>query len=183
MAFLVLVIILSAGCTGSSPSLSGPAPGSPASGSQDNVSWKAFPLTDLQGKGNFSINEFAGKPVLVPILSEDCPTCIVLLNRQLAEIDRLPGVLGGKIVVVSLDLDLPGGPGFIASHRDLANVTGFAARSPDNLTLNLLHTFGPFAIDTDTVPVILVCPDGRDLLLPTGVKTTEVLDATLAQEC
>jgi len=51
--------------------------------------WKAFPLTDLQGKGTFSVNQFGGKPVLVPVLSEDCPACIILQSQQLAEIDRL----------------------------------------------------------------------------------------------
>ena len=182
-ALILIIAILSAGCTGPASS----PPGSPSNvsvpASGDNPSWKIFPLTDLKEKGNFSITSFSGKPVLVPILSEDCPTCIVLLNRQLAEIDRLPGVREGKITVVSLDLDPAGGPGYIVAHHDQYNFTGYSARSPEDLTLNLLHTFGPFAIDTSAAPVILVCPDGHDLLLPNGVKTAEVLGATLEEEC
>ena len=86
-------------------------------------------------------------------------------------------------MVVALDLDPVGSAGFIEKHHNEFNFTGFTARSPDELTLNLLHTFGPFAVGTDAVPVILVCPDGRDLLLPVGVKTAEALNATLAKEC
>ena len=183
VVLLLLMMILSATCTGPSPSSSGPAPGIPATGSDTNVSWKAFPLTDMQGKGNFSVDRFAGKPVLVPVLSEDCPTCIVLQSQQLAEIGRLPGVQERKIMVVALDLDPAGNAGFIEAHHTEFNFTGFTAYSPDELTQNLLHTFGPFAIDTDAVPVILVCPEGRELLLPAGVKTAEVLNATLVNTC
>jgi len=180
---LIFIMILSAGCTGPSPAPPGPAPGSPTAAPGINLSWKAFPLTDLQGKGNFSVNQFTGKPVLVPVLSEDCPTCIVLQTRQLAEIGRLPGVQEGKIMVVALDLDPAGSAGFIEKHHDEFTFTGFTARSPDALSQNLLNTFGPFAVDTDAVPVILVCPDGHDLLLPAGVKTAEALNASLAKEC
>jgi hypothetical protein len=183
VALPLLMMVLAAGCTGSSPAASGPAPGPAAAGPDINLSWKAFPLTDLQGKGNFSVNQFTGKPVLVPVLSEDCPTCIVLQSRQLAEIGRLPGVQEGKIMVVALDLDPAGSAGFIEKHHTEFTFTGFTARSPDDLTLDLLHTFGPFAVDTDAVPVILVCPDGHDLLLPAGVKTAEALNASLVKEC
>lgn len=183
VTLFLLMMIISAGCTGPSPAPPRPAPGSAAAGSDTNLSWKAFPLTDLQGKGNFSVNQFTGRPVLVPVLSEDCPTCIVLLGRQLAEIGRLPKVQEGKIMVVALDLDPSGSAGFIEKHHNEFNFTGFTARSPDTLTQNLFRTFGPFAVDTDAVPVILVCPDGRDLLLPAGVKTAEALNATLVKEC
>ena len=183
VGLLIFIMILSAGCTGPSPAPPGLAPCSAAAGSDNNLSWKTFPLTDLQGKGNFSVNQFTGKPVLVPVLSEDCPTCIILLSRQLAEIGHLPGVQEGKIMVVALDLAPVGSAGFIEKHHDEFNFTGFTARSPDALSQNLLHTFGPFAVDTDAVPVILVCPDNHDLLLPAGVKTAEALNATLAKEC
>lgn len=182
-AVLLVFFILSAGCTGPAPSPTGSVPASPVSSSPDRISWKAYPLTDLQGKGNFSVNQFAGKPVLVTVQSVACPPCIIQLNRQLAEIDRIPGVREGTIIVISLDLDPAGDSGFIASYHDQINFTGYSAHSPDDLTLDLFHTFGPFAVDPATVPVILVCPDGHDLLLTAGVKTAEILNATLTKEC
>ena len=183
VALLLLIMILFTGCSGPSSATQVPTTGSPVADSSTNLSWRDFPLTDLQGRGNFSVNHFAGNPELVPVLSEDCPTCIVLQSRQLAEIGRISGVQEGKITVIALDLDPAGSAGFIADHKNEFTFTGFTAHSPDDLTQNLLHTFGPFAIDTDAVPVILVCPDGHDLLLPAGVKTAEDLNATVAQEC
>jgi hypothetical protein len=177
------MIILSAGCTDSLSSPSGSVPASPVSGSPYNGSWKEYPLTDMQGKGNFSVNMFAGKPVLVSVQSVACPSCILQLIRQLEEISRVPAVQEGKIIVVSLDIDPSENAGFIASYHDRFNFTGYTAHSPTDLSVNLFHTFGPFAIDPATVPVILVCPDGRDLLLPTGVKTAENFNATLVKEC
>jgi Leu/Phe-tRNA-protein transferase len=43
--------------------------------------------------------------------------------------------------------------------------------------------YGIFAVETDAVPVILLCPDGRALLLPSGVKSAENLTTTIGQEC
>lgn len=147
------------------------------------MSWKEYSLPDVQGTGNFSVHQFAGKPVLVTVQSGACPSCTIQLIRQMEEIARLPEVREGTIIVVSLDLDPAGDAGFITPYRDRFNFTGYSAYSPDDLTLDLFHTFGPFAVDPAAVPVILVCPDGHDHLLPAGVKTAEVLNATLAQEC
>jgi len=182
--FLLLAILLSSGCAGLVPSPRNPGPASPTlSAAYDNRSWMNYPLTDLAGKGNFSVNAFPGKTVLVPVVSTACPTCIVQLVRQLDEIDRLSGVHDGSIVVVSLDLDPADGPGFIATYANRSRVSGYSARSPTALTLQVLDTFGPFSIGTDTIPVILVCPDGYARLLPAGLKTTAMLNATLAEEC
>lgn len=126
---------------------------------------------------------FAGTPVLVSVQSVSCPSCIILLSRQLDEIDQLPELHNGKVVIVSLDLDPAGDTNFLASRAGRSNFSGFAAHAPTDLTLNLFQTLGPFAVNTDTAPVILVCPDGHDLLFPPGVKTAESISATLAKEC
>ncbi len=182
--FLLLAILLSAGCTGPGPSPRNPDPASPmSSAAYDNQSWMNYPLADLAGKGNFSVNAFPGKTVLVPVVSTACPTCIVQLVRQLDEIDRLSGVHDGSIVVVSLDLDPADGPGFIATYANRSRASGYSARSPTALTLQVLDTFGPFSIGTDTIPVILVCPDGHALLLPSGLKTSEMLNAMISEKC
>ena len=181
---LLLALLLSAGCTGLFPAPLNPGPATPTpTAAYDNRSWMDYSLTDLAGKGNFSVNAFSGKTVLVPVVSTACPTCIVQLVRQLDEIDRLSGVHDGSIVVVSLDLDPADGPGFIATYANRSRASGYSARSPTALTLQVLETFGPFSIGTDTIPVILVCPDGHARLLPAGLKTAEMLNATLSEEC
>ena len=182
-AIILAVLILSSGCTGNAPAH---APSSMAPVSEDpgsGTSWKEIAISDLQGRGNFSVSSLVGKTVIVPVVSVSCPECIVQLQKQLVEIDRLEKGSPGRITIVSLDVDPDIGPGFMVAYGDPVHFTGYSARSPPEMTLALLHRFGPFAIDTETIPVLLVCPDGHDLLLPAGVKTAESLNETIAREC
>jgi hypothetical protein len=92
-------------------------------------------------------------------------------------------VIDGRIDVVLLDLDPSGEPGFIATYAARNNYRGYSAHSPNDLTLSILTTFGPFSIDTSAVPVIMVCPQGNEILLPPGLKTAEMLNATILEVC
>ena len=179
-AFIIALVIV-AGCSGTAPAspavTTAPVPHDQGSGQL----WKETVLTDLQGRGNFSIGAFAGRTVIVRVVSDSCPTCIVQLQREIGEIDGLAQGNPG-IVVVSLDIDPDTGPGFMAGYGG-ADFSGYSARSPPELTLGLLHRFGPFAIDPETIPVILVCPGGKELLLPPGIKTGGSLNETIAREC
>jgi hypothetical protein len=182
-AFLCLVLILSSGCTSviqPPPVIVTPSPPAVKDGDR---SWMEVPLTDLQGKGNFSIMSFAGNTVIVQVVSDACPSCVSQLSRELSEIERLAGVQDKSITVVALDIDPPGDRGFIAKYNDQFNFSGYTARSPEDMTLHLLHSLGPFAVDTESIPVILICPDGHEILLPPGFKTADALQTIRAKEC
>jgi hypothetical protein len=182
-AFLCLVMVLSSGCTsGVQPQPVIVTPSPPAVKDGDR-SWMEVPLTDLQGKGNFSIRSFAGKTVILLVVSDACPSCISQLSREIGEIGRLAGVQDKSIIVVILDIDPPGDPGFVAKYHDQFNFSGYTARSPEDMPLHLLHSLGPFAVDTESIPVILVCPDGEEVLLPPGFKTTDTLETLRITEC
>ncbi len=156
-AAVLIMIVLISGCT-SLPS-SRPA-GLPEETPKDQQpSWTDIPLTDLRGHGIFTIGALSERPVLVAIVSESCPSCVILLRRQLEEIDGIPGVQNNTITAVALDLDPAFGPGFVTAQN--AAFTGRTARAPETLSLQLLQELGPFAVDPTQVPVILVCP-GRD---------------------
>jgi hypothetical protein len=178
-ASVLVALIIVAGCTSAPPASSAQFPEDSFAG----AAWKDAPLTDLQGRGNVSIGSFAGKTVIVPLLSVSCSPCIIQLTRQLAEAEELARNNPGHIVVVSLDIDPDTGPGFVEIYGDPAHSGNYAARSPQDLTMQIYRRFGPFAIDPGTIPVILVCPGGQDLLLPTGLKTAEALNETIAREC
>lgn len=180
---LLAVLILSTGCTAPAQPQSPDFPPTAKAVSEDITSWMDMPVTDMKGACTLRIRKFSGKTVIVPVLSGSCSSCILLLTRQLDEIDRLPALRKGEIVILALDLDPPPGPGFIAAYHDTPAFTGYSARSPEGMTRDLFHRFGPFATDTAMVPVILVCPDGHDLLLPPGVKTAEMIDALIGKEC
>lgn len=183
VAMIIPVLILLSGCIGTPAS---PAPvdaGQVAAGTPAGASWKETPLTDLQGRGNFSIGSFAGKTVIVPVVSVSCASCIVQLSRQLDEAGRAARQSNDSARVVVLDIDPDTGPGFFAASGDPGSFDGYSARVPEEMSLQIFRRFGPFAVDTTSVPVILVCPDGHDLLLPPGLKTVESLSGTMAREC
>ncbi len=183
IAAAVLVLVFTAGCTSvpsSPPAGKTTEPGTPADQLQ---SWMDVPLTDLQGRGIFTVRSLSVQPVLVVVVSESCPSCVILLERQLDEISRLYRVQKGIVTVVVLDLDPGPGPGFVAAHPGALNFTGYTARIPTKEADDLLQTFGPFAVDTAQVPVILVCPGRDGQLLPPGVKTEPVLNTTIISRC
>jgi hypothetical protein len=183
VVFFCLVLVLCSGCT----SVVQPPPvivtPSPPAVKDGDGSWMEVPLTDLQGKGNFSIRSFAGKTVILQVVSDACPSCVSQLSREIGEIERIPGVQDKSITVVALDIDQPGDSGFIAKYHDQFNFSGYTARSPEGMTLQLLNNKGPFAVDTGSIPVILICPDGHEVLLPPGFKTTDALQTYRAKEC
>jgi hypothetical protein len=183
LVFLIVALAFLSGCTGKSPPAS-PAPVPDLTpGPHAGISWKEMPLSDLRGRGNFSISGFSGSTVIVPVFSVSCPSCIPLLRRQIDEAGHLATEDPGRIIVVALDTDPDTGPDFLTAYGSQAAFTGYLARSPEAMNLDLFQRFGPFALDTTTVPVILVCPDGHDLLLPPGIKIAEDLNETLAREC
>jgi hypothetical protein len=177
VAVCTIALVVIAGCSGT-------VPGSPSTTQveETGLSWKDIVLTDLQGRGNFSIGTFAGRTAIVQVVSDSCPSCIVQLRREIGEIAGSSLENTGGVVVVALDLDPADGPGFIARYGG-GNFTGYSARSPPELTLGLFHRFGPFAINPETIPVILVCPDGTGLLLPPGLKTSATVNQTIAKVC
>ncbi|HET6581199.1 MAG TPA: hypothetical protein VFG36_04890 [Methanoregula sp.] len=142
-----------------------------------------MPLSDLRGKGNFSVRSFAGRPLLLPVLSDACPSCVLQLSWQIREIEQLGGVKDGNITVIALDIDPPGDPGFISKHQDQFSFSGYTTRLPDDRILELLRTFGVFAVDTNTNPVILICPGGKAVLLPPGPKDSGSLETLMTKEC
>lgn len=179
--FLILILILSSGCTNTFEPLPTLIQPTPASGTDVDRSWMDIPLTDLQGKGNFSIGSFTGRSVILPVVSDACPSCVRQLSWQIGEIERLDGVQDKSITVLVLDIDPPGDPGFIAKYHD--NFTGYTARSSDDMTLHLLRDFGVFAVDTATNPVVLICPDGHAVLLPPGPKAADSIETFRTKEC
>ena len=181
-ALALVILVLSAGCTGTTAP-SPPGTAVPAGTGRPGTAWVAYPLADQGGRGNFSISGFAGSAVLVSVVSVSCPSCIPQLRRQVDEAGRLAVQGSGHILVVVLDLDPGPGPGFLDTYGNRDEFHGYSARSPEGMTQAIFDRFGPFSVDTTAVPVILVCPDGRDLLLPPGLKTAESLKAILAREC
>lgn len=183
MTALLLLCFLSAGCTSVVQSPTVVAPPSSPTVTEGERSWTEMPLTDLEEKGIFSLHSFGAKPVILLVVSDSCPSCINLLNREIGEIGQLPAVRNKTIPFVVLDIDPPGDPGYIAKYHNQFSFTGYTARASPSMTLQLLHDLGPFAIDPQTIPVILICPGGHEVLLPPGLKPAGAFDILQSNEC
>jgi hypothetical protein len=183
---MLLILILAAflfvpGCT-TVPASPLPQSGDSSMKSPDTA-WKDTPLTDLGGRGNFTISGFAGTTVIVPLVSVSCATCLPQLNRQIDEAGNIARHGSNRTEVIVLDMDPAAGPDFLSAYGGRKTFTGWSARVPLDMVSQIFRRFGPFAVDTQAIPVILVCPDGRDLLFPPGLKTAGDLDRAIAAEC
>ena len=139
-----------------------------------------MPLTDLQGKGIFSLRSFEVKLVILQGVSDSCPSCINLLS---GEIEQLPAVRNGTIPFVILDTDPPGDPVYIAKYSSQSSFTGYTARASPETTLQMLQNLGLFAIDPQTASVIHFCPGGHEVLLPPDLKPAGAFDILQSNEC
>ncbi len=92
--------------TACSPSASTPPPepGSSPQGPAVTPEWFDVELTDVQTGETFTVNDYAGKVVLVETMAIWCPNCIVQAN----EVRKLHEMLGNPddLVSVSLDVDV-----------------------------------------------------------------------------
>ena len=70
----------------------------------DTPEWFDIELTDVQTGGTFTMNDYAGKVVLVETMAIWCPNCIIQAN----EVRTLHEILGNPedLVSVSLDVDV-----------------------------------------------------------------------------
>lgn len=176
---IIAALLLAAGCQTTMP----PPQGGHAPTTSPDAAWKDTPLTDSGGRGNFTISSFSGKTVIVPMVSVSCATCIPQLNRQIDEAGSIALHSGNRTEVIVLDMDPAAGPDFLSAYGGRKTFAGWSARVPLDMVSQIFRRFGPFAIDTQAIPVILVCPDRRDLLLPPGLKTADDLDRAIAAEC
>jgi thiol-disulfide isomerase/thioredoxin len=163
---LLILIICSAGCTGTD--------GSPAQESSDT--WKTFELTDVRTGTVFSLSSFDDHPVLIQTFTITCPVCM----RQQEEITRLHDSGTVPFVMVGLDIDPNGNSGSLRSYTDRQGYYGLYARSPPEMTRLLADRFGIPVLSPAQAPLILICPDGNATLLPSGIKTTDDLEKALS---
>ncbi|MEI8331183.1 MAG: hypothetical protein WCF90_05980 [Methanomicrobiales archaeon] len=73
--------------------------------------------------------------------------------------------------------------GYIAQYHNDFNFSGYTARASPEMTLQILHSLGLFAIDPLSVPVILIYHGGYEVQLPPILKLFVLFDILGANEC
>lgn len=158
-----LVAILAAACSGTAS----PVPASTA------PEWFALEMTDVRTGESFSVDDFAGKVVLIETMAQWCPTCL----QQEDEVRTLHELLGEPedLVSISLDVDLNEDE---ASLKEYAATWGYDWRfavSPLLVSRALGNLYSAQYLNPPLAPMLVIDRDGNAIQLPYGVKSAATL--------
>lgn len=135
--------------------------------------WFDIELTDVQTGNKFTMNDFAGKVVLVETMAIWCPNCIVQAN----EVKKLHELLGDSddLVSISLDVDI---------HEDAPSLKEYAedfgfqwhyAIAPLEVARSLGNLYSAQYLNPPLSPMLVIDREGGVHLLEYGKKSAEVL--------
>lgn len=139
--------------------------------------WFDFELTDVQTGQTFTMNDYAGKVVLVNTMAVWCPTCTL----QAAYIYHVRDRLGhpDDLVLVSLDTDL---------HEDATvlkkSIAPYAydwhfAVAPIEVDRALGNLYSAEYLNPPLEPMLIIGRDGSVHQLEFGLKDTDALQKVL----
>jgi len=139
--------------------------------------WFSVELTDAQTGQTFTMNDYAGKVVLVETMAIWCPNCAVQAN----EVRNLHKLLGNPddLVSVSLDVDL---------HEDRASLKEYAggygfdwhfAVAPIEVARALGNLYSAQYLNPPLSPMLIIDRDGNVHTLDYGKKSAETLQKSV----
>lgn len=135
--------------------------------------WFSVELTDAATGETFTMNDYAGKVVLVETMAMWCPTCII----QAGEVRKLHELLGNPedFVSVSLDVDLNEDE---ASLKEYVREFGFDWRfaiAPLEVARALGNLYSAQYLNPPLSPMLLIDRDGNVYQFEYGKKSAETL--------
>jgi len=139
--------------------------------------WFNIELTDVQTGETFTMNDFAGKVVLVETMAIWCPNCVVQAN----EVRKLHELLGNPedLVSVTLDVDVNEDQ---ASLKEYASGYGFEwhfAIAPLEVARALGNLYSAQYLNPPLSPMLIIDRDGNVHLLEYGTKSVETLQKSV----
>jgi cytochrome oxidase Cu insertion factor (SCO1/SenC/PrrC family) len=139
--------------------------------------WFSVELTDAQTGQTFTMNDYAGKVVLVETMAIWCPNCIVQAN----EVRNLHHLLGNPddLVSVSLDVDLNEDR---ASLKEYAEEFGFDwhfAVAPLEVARALGNLYSAEYLNPPLSPMLIIDRNGNVHTLEYGKKSAEILQKSV----
>ena len=172
-ALILTLILISSLLTACSPSASTPSP-EPASVRPE---WFDFKLTDVQTGETFTMNDFAGKVVLVETMAMWCPNCLFQAN----EVRKMHKLLDNPddVISISLDVDLNEDG---ASLKDYTKEYGFEWRfavAPLEVARALGNLYNAEYLNPPLSPMLIIDQNGEVHQLEYGQKNAEKLLASV----
>lgn len=135
--------------------------------------WFDMELTDVQTDQTFTMNDYAGKVVLVETMAMWCPTCVI----QATQVEKLHEALGNPedLITVSLDVDI---------HEDAASLKEYAssyrfdwhfAVAPLGVARALGNLYSAEYLNPPLSPMLIIDRKGNVHQLEYGVKKVDTL--------
>lgn len=147
-----------------------PTPASAA----ERPEWFGMELADVQTGEAFTIDDFAGKVVLVETMAVWCPTC----RRQGDEVKRLHELLGNPedLVSISLDVDMGEDAATLQAYAERLGYEWHFAVAPLLVARALGNLYSAQYLNPPVSPMLIIDRHGSVLGLPFGsVKGAESL--------
>jgi cytochrome oxidase Cu insertion factor (SCO1/SenC/PrrC family) len=167
--FVHFVLILS----GVASLLSACAPEQPESTVVARPDWFDMELTDVQTGETFTMNDYAGKVVLLETMAIWCPNCVVQAN----EVRNLHELLGNPADLISVTLDVDFNEDE-ASLKEYASGYGFDwhfAVAPLLVARALGNLYSAQYLNPPLDPMLIIDRDGNVHHLEYGIKDAEML--------
>jgi len=176
LAVMLLASLLLLAC-GSTLSPTSPLTSAGATASATPPDWFTIPMTDVRTGQSFTINDFAGKVVLIESIAQWCPNCLF----QQGETRKLRQQLGNPddLVVISLDVDV---------HEDAASLKqyteefGFDWRfgvAPLEVARAFGNLYSAEYLNPPLDPMLLIDRQGTVYQLPYGLKQSDTLQKSV----
>lgn len=145
----------------------------PAATSTVTPDWFDVELTDVQTGQIFTMNDFAGKVVLLETMAVWCPTCIL----QASYVYKLHHQLGNPedLISVSLDVDLNENADDLKEYIAQYGFDWRFAVSPLEVDRALSNLYSAQYMNPPLAPMLIIDHQGIVHLLPYGLKDTETL--------
>jgi peroxiredoxin len=135
--------------------------------------WFNMELTDVQTGQTFTVNDYAGKVVLLETMAIWCPNCTV----QATQMDKLHKILGNPDGLVSVSLD-------VDSHEDAAALKEYSlsyrfdwhfAVAPLLVERALGNLYSAEYLNPPLSPMLIIDRDGSVHQLEYGIKDAATL--------
>jgi len=167
---LFILTLLSAGLLGSCTALV-PAPESQPA--EDAPEWFGYELVDVQTGETFTMNDYAGKVVLLETMAMWCPNCLVQAN----EVRDLHELLGSSedFISVSLDVDVNEDAPTLKEFSEGYGFDWHFAIAPLEVARALGNLYTAQYLNPPISPMLVIDRGGDVHHLPYGFKSAETL--------
>ena len=139
--------------------------------------WFGIELTDVQTGETFTMNDYAGKVVLVETMAMWCPNCIVQAN----EVRKLHELLGNteELVSVSLDVDVNEDAASLKEYTEEVGFDWHYAIAPREIARALGNLYSAQYLNPPLSPMLVIDRNGDVHQLEYGQKSAASLEEFL----